>query len=301
MNYVKTYTSVPRHRKFIQVGPAASWLWLCGNCYCQDGLTNGFIPDTALPFLGVTDPRPLVALLVAARLWDETNDGWLVHDYLDHNRSAKQVRTILKERRNAGKAGGVASGASRKQKAKSKHNDSLKQVASHASGHDVANSKQLDEANAKQMSNPDQIRSDQISTKEEIVPESEPEAPLSIHCPEDLRLLWNEVTTPPIPRCKNLDDATRRRSVVARLQDRGFEGMREVFTGINALPFLRGDNDRGWLASFDWALKPANITKVLEGNYARGSSTGQPARPASAGPAVPDAAETRRRYREEME
>jgi hypothetical protein len=43
--------------------------------------------------------------------------------------------------------------------------------------------------------------------------------------------------------------------------------MREVFTRINALPFFRGENDRGWRATFDWALKADSIVKVLEGNY----------------------------------
>jgi hypothetical protein len=60
--------------------------------------------------------------------------------------------------------------------------------------------------------------------------------------------------------------------------------MREVFAQINASAFLRGDSDRGWCAGFDWALKPANIAKVLEGNYRRSAGakratgrTGDPA------------------------
>ena len=52
--------------------------------------------------------------------------------------------------------------------------------------------------------------------------------------------------------------------------------MREVFTRINGLPFCRGENDRGWRANFDWALKPANIAKVLEGVYASTRSRSAP-------------------------
>ena len=83
---------------------------------------------------------------------------------------------------------------------------------------------------------------------------------------EDLQASWNAVTDSPIPRCTEMNPQ-RRRQADARLRDRGLAGMREVFTRINALPFCRGENDRGWRANFDWALKPESIAKVLEGNY----------------------------------
>lgn len=31
--------------------------------------------------------------------------------------------------------------------------------------------------------------------------------------------------------------------------------------------FCRGENDRGWLADFEWFLKPDTVTKLLEGKY----------------------------------
>ncbi len=75
--------------------------------------------------------------------------------------------------------------------------------------------------------------------------------------------------------------------------------MREVFTTINASPFCRGE-EGGWRANFDWALKPGNIAKVLEGNYAAGpmARTDIGAANPPAGPAVPDAAATRRMLRD---
>lgn len=36
---------------------------------------------------------------------------------------------------------------------------------------------------------------------------------------------------------------------------------------IAASSFLTGNNDRGWTADFDWALKQSNMIKVLEGRY----------------------------------
>lgn len=106
MAWLKIESSVARHRKFVQAGPAAAWLWVCGLAYCQEGLTDGFIPREALAYLGVKNLRPLVSHLVAAGLWDEVDDGWQVHDYLAHNKPASEIRRINSERRAGGKLGG---------------------------------------------------------------------------------------------------------------------------------------------------------------------------------------------------
>lgn len=97
-----------------------------------------------------------------------------------------------------------------------------------------------------------------------------PSAPA--HTAEDLQQLWNTSTSLPIPRCRELT-MTRRRHAEARLRERGLDGMRGVFAAINATPFCRGENERGWTATFDWALTPAAIVKVLEGAYAGGSNS----------------------------
>lgn len=109
MAYIKIETSVPRHHKFLAAGPEACWLWVAGTCYCMDGLTDGLIPRSALHHLGVLKPDKLALRLVAAGLWEEHPDGWLVHDFLDHNRPADYIRTIKQERRDAGARGGAAS------------------------------------------------------------------------------------------------------------------------------------------------------------------------------------------------
>lgn len=116
MAWIKVESCVARHRKFLAAGPAASWLWLCGLAYCQEGLTDGFIPCQALPLLGPPSPHGLKAKLVAVGLWDEVDGGWRVHDYLEHNHSASYVGAIRSERRVAGARGGVVSGEARRSK-----------------------------------------------------------------------------------------------------------------------------------------------------------------------------------------
>lgn len=106
MSYVRVDSSVPRNRKFVKAGPAASWLWLCGLAYSQLGLTDGFVPIEALEFLGVRGAKPLAGRLVAAGLWEAVDGGWRVHDYLEHNKPADEIRRVAKVRADGGQLGG---------------------------------------------------------------------------------------------------------------------------------------------------------------------------------------------------
>lgn len=54
----------------------------------------------------------------------------------------------------------------------------------------------------------------------------------------------------------------------------GMERIKRGFEMAEASSFLKGKNERGWRASFDWLCNPANMAKVLEGNFtdAKGKS-----------------------------
>lgn len=79
--------------------------------------------------------------------------------------------------------------------------------------------------------------------------------------------LWNATTEPPIARCRELS-STRKRSVKIRLTERPLTEWAEVFARIQGSAFCRGENDRGWRASFDWVIgSPDVAVKVLEGKY----------------------------------
>ena len=41
----------------------------------------------------------------------------------------------------------------------------------------------------------------------------------------------------------------------------------EAIENVKKSRFLQGDNERGFVITFDWFLKPSNFQKVLEGNY----------------------------------
>ena len=59
----------------------------------------------------------------------------------------------------------------------------------------------------------------------------------------------------------------RRSHVLARMREYGVEAVAKVIDMVAASRFLQGSNNRGFVATFDWVIKPANFIKILEGNY----------------------------------
>ena len=74
---------------------------------------------------------------------------------------------------------------------------------------------------------------------------------------------------PSFPTVIKLTEA-RKRAIKARLKDYGLEEIKRAFNLAGQSDFLKGSS--GWQASFDWLMKPANMTKVLEGNYTNRAS-----------------------------
>jgi len=104
--YIKLLCSVARNRKFVKAGPAPSWLWACSLMYCQEGETDGFIPEESLPYLGVKNAAQLADHLVKAGLWEKADGGWRVHDYLVYNKSASEIADLKTRRADGGNLGG---------------------------------------------------------------------------------------------------------------------------------------------------------------------------------------------------
>ena len=74
---------------------------------------------------------------------------------------------------------------------------------------------------------------------------------------------------PGFPAVIKLTEA-RKRAIKARLKDYGLDEIKRAFSLAGQSDFLKGSS--GWQASFDWLMKPANMTKVLEGNYTNRAS-----------------------------
>jgi hypothetical protein len=87
---------------------------------------------------------------------------------------------------------------------------------------------------------------------------------------EEASEAWNEAAERLSLSKVMLLNADRRRSLSRRLKELGgIEGWQAMLEIIGKSPHLLGENDRDWKVTFDWILKPANLTKVMEGNYVR--------------------------------
>ncbi len=81
-----------------------------------------------------------------------------------------------------------------------------------------------------------------------------------------IKTMFNELC-PSFPSCVAMSDA-RKKAIKARITS-GYtmEHFRMLFLKAEASSFLKGRNDKNWMASFDWLIKDSSMAKVLGGNY----------------------------------
>ena len=54
------------------------------------------------------------------------------------------------------------------------------------------------------------------------------------------------------------------------------EQFKRLFEIAESSDFLKGKNNRDWVANFDWLMKDSNFAKVLDGNYGEYSQKNEP-------------------------
>ena len=112
--YIKMSDSLPEHRKIVMAGGDAAWLHVCALAYASRNLTDGFFPQDVLPRLSDRKaPAKLAARLIDVNLWHgpgheckrcpQPQPGeYVIHDYLEHQRSAARVAEVSDRRAAAG-------------------------------------------------------------------------------------------------------------------------------------------------------------------------------------------------------
>lgn len=88
---------------------------------------------------------------------------------------------------------------------------------------------------------------------------------------KEIKELWNAVCVG-YPKLHSLSESRKNkmRNRIAEMggAEKALLLLREIFTKMQVSNFLRGDNKRGWKASFDWLFEnDKNWVKVYEGNY----------------------------------
>ena len=108
--------------------------------------------------------------------------------------------------------------------------------------------------------------------KDSIVKESkkdkEPKGSMSIANTNDLQSIldyWNQHS-----KLKDITQITpkRKKFLEVRIKENGIDSIYTTIDNCGLSTFMRGDNNKNWIASFDWVFgNPNNFIKVLEGNY----------------------------------
>jgi hypothetical protein len=100
MPWVRLDDRFPSHRKVALLSDRAFRLHVSAICWCAENLTDGHISDRELPLVAhMRGVKATAQQLQNAGLWDRTDTGWVIHDYLDYNPSREQV--IADRKKNA--------------------------------------------------------------------------------------------------------------------------------------------------------------------------------------------------------
>lgn len=126
MSWVKLTDDFADNRKIIALTDSAFRLYMAGLCYAAYNLTDGAIPREIIRRLGwhCTDLAADLAQLTTIApgeehpLWERTDTGWTIHDYLDYNPPRSAALALKASRAAAGAAGGRAGTGASKDRSK---------------------------------------------------------------------------------------------------------------------------------------------------------------------------------------
>ncbi|MFZ3546024.1 hypothetical protein ACODT3_10600 [Streptomyces sp. 4.24] len=92
MPWVRLDDRFPSHRKVALLSDRAFRLHVTALCWSSENLTEGLIRDKELAVVArIRGLKGVAKELEDAKLWDRTEDGWVIHDYLVYQFSREQV------------------------------------------------------------------------------------------------------------------------------------------------------------------------------------------------------------------
>lgn len=103
--YIRLHDGMPDHPKVDPLSDKAFRLIVESWCWCSRHLTDGRMPLATWRKRGTAKAR---AELAAAGLAVVDGEAVIMHDYLEHQRSAAEVELVKEKRRAAGRIGGLA-------------------------------------------------------------------------------------------------------------------------------------------------------------------------------------------------
>lgn len=229
-------------------------LWWWAMDYAPDGSLERYdADDLARATHWKGEPEELLEALIGAGWIDRGPEGLQIHDWYQYAGRLMEQREIKREQ-----------GRARQQRFKERHQKPAPDGAPEEAPEDNAEITRYSRvSNAPTVPN----STEQNTTKPEKEKPAAAGAERPAPCPyEEIVTAFNMICSS-FPEVKKITDG-RKKAIAARWREVGsLDPFREIFRAAEASPFLKGSNDRGWRADFDWILKPANWTKIAEGNY----------------------------------
>lgn len=103
--YIKVHDGMPDHPKIDGLSDGAFRLLVTMWCWCSRHLTDGRVPTATWI---KRNSKKFRQELLETGLAAEIDGGVVMHDYLEHQRSAAEVADLRDKRRSAGSLGGIA-------------------------------------------------------------------------------------------------------------------------------------------------------------------------------------------------
>lgn len=104
MTWLRLEDDLPNHPRIVGLSDAAFRAYITGLCYSGRHLTDGDIPTGALRTIGT---RKAAQELETCGLWQRTDHGWTIRDYLEYQTSRAEVEAEKARKRDAGRIGGL--------------------------------------------------------------------------------------------------------------------------------------------------------------------------------------------------
>lgn len=251
MAVIHIHTGVPTSPKHAPLSDAAFRLWTHALCWSKEHLTDGFIPAAMLLPLHPKGPKVVAELLASivlgkGPLWHEVEGGYQVHDYAEWQETKARVQDRRQQWRD--------------RQSRSRVNPSVTPppvtpsvTAGVTRDTRVSHAESPSDGSGSGSGLTDPLPNGRVSADADV---------------QALFDAWNTLTTPPLPRCRELTK-DRRIQIRRRLKERPLADWLTAMRKIEASAFCRGESDRGkWRADLDWLIaNTKNIVKVVEGRY----------------------------------
>jgi len=261
-------------------------LWFFAAQYKPDGILSGMdTEEIELAAKWNGDEGVFVGALTDLRWLECSNETFLLHDWNDHNGYCAHAEDRKKQAQKAAEA------RWKKRFGNSANNDD---AASNAKGNTDSNAMSTTASNAPSpVPYPSPVPALQQKESEVITslvpdvppatPDPEPPALVGTNgktapravsaipvAPHDAIIAMYHEILPELPKVHSWTDA-RQKFLRSRWREaperQELEWWKEFFGSIRNMPWLLGQNSRGWIADLEWIVRPSNFLKILEGKY----------------------------------